>query len=473
MSSISVVKNGTSSIHIAMFPWLPFGHVNPFIQLSNQLAANGYTISFLTTRDNLPKIEPHNHFPDQIHIVPLDVKPPPPFPAMGQPPPSSAGAPPPADSNSPGLALLQLILATDSLEDEVESQLALIKPDIIIYEFAHYIPAIANRLGIKSAFYCVTSATAVAYHLVPACQPKSVDDLTHPPPGHPPSKISLQHFEAQQFMLAFARFGGGLTFHERITTAMSGSDLIIMKTSKEMESKYCNYIKEQYKKPLVLAGLSLPEPETDDLEDRWESWLGQFAPESVLYVSFGSQDVLSKEQITELVLGLEESGVPFMAVLKFPGDAPQEEILPEGFTERVKGRGLIHSGWVRQQLLLSHKSVGGYLSHSGFGSLAEAMSSNCQLVLLPMKGDQFLNARLMSRDLKIGVEVPRDPVDGKFTREDVCKAVKSLMVEVDGEVGKEIRGNHAKLRDMLLDKETQSGYLEQVLEELEKLAKGV
>ncbi|XVF40401.1 hypothetical protein PTKIN_Ptkin01aG0110700 [Pterospermum kingtungense] len=86
-----------------------------------------------------------------------------------------------------------------------------------------------------------------------------------------------------------------------------------------------------------------------------------------------------------------------------------ESALPEGFQERVKGRGFIQGGWVPQQLILRHPSVGCFVTHCGSGSLAEAMVTDCQLVLLPHIGDQIINARLMDGDLKIGVEVEKGP----------------------------------------------------------------
>ncbi|XP_042477678.1 anthocyanidin-3-O-glucoside rhamnosyltransferase-like [Macadamia integrifolia] len=216
-----------------------------------------------------------------------------------------------------------------------------------------------------------------------------------------------------------------------------------------------------------MAGLSLNEPQTDPLDERWAGWLDQFSVGSVLFCSFGSDGVLSKEELRELLLGLEESGVPFMAVLKYPNGMTESEALPEGLVERVKQRGLIHSGWVQQQLILEHKAVGGYLCHAGFGSLAEAVASGCQLVLLPQKGDQFLNARLMSKDLKVGVEVERRDEDGWFTKESVREAVRSVMVDKEGPVGKEVRANHCRLKELLLNKELNNSYVDQLLEKME------
>ena len=63
--------------------------------------------------------------------------------------------------------------------------------------------------------------------------------------------------------------------------------------------------------------------------------------------------------LQELLLGLELTGLPFLAALKPPsGAATIEEALPDGFKERVGGRGVVHGGWVAQPAILSHRRWG-------------------------------------------------------------------------------------------------------------------
>ncbi|CAN1180156.1 UDP-glycosyltransferase 91A1 [Linum perenne] len=56
-------------LHIAVFPWLAFGHMIPFLELSKRIAQKGHTISFISTPRNinsLPQIPPHlSHVADQ------------------------------------------------------------------------------------------------------------------------------------------------------------------------------------------------------------------------------------------------------------------------------------------------------------------------------------------------------------------------------------------------------------------------
>lgn len=62
--------------------------------------------------------------------------------------------------------------------------------------------------------------------------------------------------------------------------------------------------------------------------------------------------------------------------------------------------------------------------------------NDCQVVMLPQKVDQFLNAKLLNGDMKAGVEVNWRDEDGYFDKEDIKEAVEMVMVEVDKQPGK-------------------------------------
>ena len=114
--------------------------------------------------------------------------------------------------------------------------------------------------------------------------------------------------------------------------------------------------------------------------------------------------------------------------------------------------------------------MGCFVTHCGSGSLSEAMVTECQMVLLPSVGDQSINARLMGRDLKVGIEVEKGEEDGLFTREGVCKAVRVVMDE-DSMVGKEVRDNHAKWRELLLSDGLENSYIDSYVQKLHYLLK--
>ena len=241
-----------------------------------------------------------------------------------------------------------------------------------------------------------------------------------------------------------------------------------------MEGPYIDYIKTQFNnKPIFLTGPLIPEPRFGELDDEWGKWLNQFAPKSVVFCSFGTEAILNDEQIRELTLGLEKTGLPFFLVLKFQKDldskAELDRTLPKGFLERVKDRGVVHTGWVRQELMLAHSSIGCHLTHAGASSVVEALANDCQLVMLPDKGDQFINAKLMSLELKTGVEVNRRDEDGYFGKEDVCEALKTVMVDVDKEPGRTIRANQQKWHLFFMDKNIQEKFISDMVKELKAL----
>ncbi|KAL7134179.1 hypothetical protein ABFS83_11G009500 [Erythranthe nasuta] len=157
-------------------------------------------------------------------------------------------------------------------------------------------------------------------------------------------------------------------------------------------------------------------------------WLDKQEPNSVIFVSFGSTTSLSDEQIQELAIGLERSAQKFIWVVReadkgdiFEGESRKAE-LPGGFEERVSKRGIVVREWAPQLEILGHSSTGGFMSHCGWNSCMESISMGVPMVTWPMHSDQPRNGFLVTKVLRVGVEV-RDW--GHFRD----KVVSSVMVE--------------------------------------------
>lgn len=145
-----------------------------------------------------------------------------------------------------------------------------------------------------------------------------------------------------------------------------------------------------------------------------------------------------------------------------------EEWLPEGFEERIKGRGLIICGWAPQVLILDHPAIGGFLTHCGWNSLLEGVASGLPMVTWPLGAEQFYNEKLVTQALKTGVSVgvTRMSKDGGdlISREKVEKAVREVMV------GEEMRKHAKELAEMAKDAVKEGGSsdieLDRLMEEL-------
>ncbi|XVF40406.1 hypothetical protein PTKIN_Ptkin01aG0111200 [Pterospermum kingtungense] len=256
--------------------------------------------------------------------------------------------------------------AMDLTQAAIESSLRQLKPHFLFSDFASWSPFLCHKLGIKSVHYYTISLATVGYLISPTR--KIVEkgltgsDLMEPPLGFPSSSIKLSNYEARGLAAETIKEYG--KFVMRQLTSLNECDAIGLKTCREIEGPYCDYIEQQFEKPVILAGPVVPELPNKALEERWEQLFSSIQAHTVIFCAFGSECVLNKGLFQELVLGLE---------------------------------------------------------------LTEAMVSDCQLVLLPHVGDQIINARLMAGDLKVGVEVEKGEEDGVFSKDDVYKAVMTVM----------------------------------------------
>ncbi|XP_078151211.1 anthocyanidin-3-O-glucoside rhamnosyltransferase-like [Carex rostrata] len=459
-----------TTMHIMMFPWLAYGHINPFIQLARKIiavAGNSIQVTFLITKGNVSRVTTLLPSTPLISILPLDL-------------PHVPGLPPGAESTAEvtadGAELLKI--AIDKTKPQVEDILMNTRPDIVITDFVQmWLPSLAKPLGIKTLFFSVFPA-AITYVSAASRQlhgpNPTIQDLMKAPAGFPASSPlqSVPAYKAANFLYVFKRFYDQPSAFNRFLKTTEDCDGTIFKTCMEMEGKYIEFYKSQQGK-LLLAGPIVPEIPPGELENWWVEWLSEFPEKSVVYCSFGSEAILTDEAVEELLLGLESTGFPFLVVLKFPsGEGDMEEILnrklPKGFKERVKGRGIVHCGWVQQQHILQHKSVGCFLCHAGFSAVMEGLIADCQLVMLPQTMDQFLISLMFEKELGVGVEVERNEADGSFRREAISEAIRTVMAKEESR-GKKTRENQKKWKEFLMNKEVQEKFMVEFVKSLRDL----
>ncbi|KAL0403190.1 UNVERIFIED_CONTAM: Chalcone 4'-O-glucosyltransferase [Sesamum radiatum] len=164
-------------------------------------------------------------------------------------------------------------------------------------------------------------------------------------------------------------------------------------------------------------------------------WLDSQPSKSVIFLCFGRTGVFPAEQLEAIALGLERSGCRFLWAVRSPPGKPDlaaseepdlAELLPEGFLERTKDRGLVLKSWAPQMEVLRHGSVGGFVTHCGQSSVLEAVSSGVPMIGWPLYAEQRMNRVFMVNEMKVAL--PLEEADGGFvTAAEFEKRVKELM----------------------------------------------
>ncbi|KAF2285291.1 hypothetical protein GH714_042333 [Hevea brasiliensis] len=136
----------SNKLHIAMFPWLAFGHMIPYLELAKLIAIKGHKVSFVSTPrniDRLPKLHPN--------LVPLIT-----FVKLLLPWVDGLPANAEATSDVPYDTVQYLKKAYDGLKELITRFLETSDPDWLLYDFVPcWLPEIATRLGISNAFFSI------------------------------------------------------------------------------------------------------------------------------------------------------------------------------------------------------------------------------------------------------------------------------------------------------------------------------
>ncbi|KAJ9189098.1 hypothetical protein P3X46_000429 [Hevea brasiliensis] len=216
-----------------------------------------------------------------------------------------------------------------------------------------------------------------------------------------------------------------------------GSIALMINTCNILELPFMEYLANQIGKPVWGVGPLLPDQywksagsiihdhqfranrRSNFTEDEVITWLDSKPRGSVLYVSFGTEVGPTIEEYQQIAHALEKSNRSFIWAIQLSsgrrgpprpaGQAEAEECyFPHGLDERVGERGLIIHGWAPQLLILSHPSTGGFLSHCGWNSTTEAIGRGMPILAWPIRGDQFYNAQLIVKHLKVGYMICDD-----------------------------------------------------------------
>ncbi|KAF7102596.1 hypothetical protein CFC21_103702 [Triticum aestivum] len=168
---------------------------------------------------------------------------------------------------------------------------------------------------------------------------------------------------------------------------------------------------------------------------KYMEWLDTKPADSVVYVAFGSRAGMDREQLDELLLDLEQSGRPYLCVVRkdVKAEFADGEATREPETNARLRNGMVVE-WCDQVRVLSHAAVGCFVTHCGWNSVMESLVCGVPMVCVPHMSDQRMNAWLVECEWRVGAraEVRSDGVL-RLRATGVRQRVEEVMQE--GEAG--------------------------------------
>ncbi|KAF8095638.1 hypothetical protein N665_0328s0017 [Sinapis alba] len=425
--------------HVLFFPFMAHGHMIPVLDMVKLFSRRGAKATILTTPSNSKILEKSiEAFKNQNTDLEIGIK-------IFDFPCVDLGLPEGCDSvdfissykkPEAGELLLKLFLSTKYMKQQLESFIETTKPSCLVADmFFPWSTESAEKFGVPRLVFHGTSFFSLCcfYNMSTHKPHKKVATNSTPfvIPGLPGGVVMT----AEQANIADDETPMGKIMKE-IGESESTSFGVLVNSFYELESAYADFYSTNVAKRVWHIGpLSLCNREFAEKAGRGQKeniheqeclkWLESKTPGSVIYVSFGSGNNFTDEQMLEIAAGLEGSGQSFVWVV-----GEKEEWLPEGYEERMKGKGLIIRGWAPQVLILDHKAVGGFVTHCGWNSAIEGIAAGLPMVTWPKGAEQFYNEKLLTKVLGIGVNVGATELVKKgklISRQEVEKAVREVM----------------------------------------------
>ncbi|KAL0300155.1 UNVERIFIED_CONTAM: UDP-glycosyltransferase 92A1 [Sesamum calycinum] len=428
--------------HIVLFPYMAQGHILPFLALAQHMEQKGYAITFVNTPLNINKL--HKSLPpssSNIKLVEI------PFNS------SDHGLPPHSENSDalPYYLIPCLLTACPSLQLPFRNLLSNLiqeaggeKPVCVVSDmFFGWCADVAHEFGIFHAIFSTSGGFGMA------CFYSEWVNL--------PYKV-LSGNAVEYTLPDFTEAG---TFH---VTQLSAADGLLLNTVEELNKTATTYFQRKLGIPVWSIGPLLLSSEdrarigsqSTISPEKCIQWLDQKEPNSVIYISFGSQNTISASQMEKLAKALDASGKNFIWVVRPPfgfdtnKEFVVEDWLPEGFLQSVQDqeRGLIVKKWAPQVEILAHKSVSAFVSHCGWNSVLESLKNRVPLIGWPMHADQFYNAKWLVEEVGVCVEVARGS-NFEIKEEDIMEKIELVMGE--NEKGKEIRRKACEVKEIMRD----------------------
>ncbi|XVE69321.1 hypothetical protein DITRI_Ditri09bG0143000 [Diplodiscus trichospermus] len=419
---------------VLLFP-MPFqGHINPMLQLGNILHAKGFSITIIHTKFNSPNPSNFPHFrfcsiPDGLsenHAVPSDF-----------------------DNIITLLTILNsncVIPFRDCLAKlvsvSVENHIACLITDA----FWYFTQAVADGFKLPRIVLRTTSVSqCIVVTSMPFLREKGYFPVQDSQAENQVPELPQLKFKdiniSESYPESVVQF---IDFTIQTTKASSG---IIWNSSEDIEEEDLKKFSLYYQIPSFPIGpfhKHFPASSSSLLpqDQSCISWLDKQAPNSVIYVSFGSVAAIDDSELLEVAWGLANSKQPFLWVVRprLVKGSEWLETLPKGFIEMLGERGQIVK-WAPQQEVLAHPSIGGFWTHCGWNSTLESLCEGVPMICQPSFADQRTNARYVSHVWRVALHL-----EFKIERGEIERAIRRLMVEGEGQ---EIRKRSKLLKEKM------------------------
>ena len=338
---------------------------------------------------------------------------------------------------------------------------------------------VASKLDIPTYYFFTSGASALALFLYMSTLHKNLDksfkDLGNMPidiPGLPPIPASdmpvgilNRNTQLYEYFLNTA-------------THMAKSDGLLANTFESLETKAITALSnglcvpDGATPPIFCIGPLISSSNQDGDEHECLNWLNSQPSRSVVFLCFGSMGLFSAKQLKEMAVGLENSGQRFLWVVRNPPPDNEkepnlDELLPKGFLERTKDKGFVVKQWAPQVAVLSHDSVGGFVTHCGWNSVLEAISVGVPMVAWPLYAEQRFNRMFLVEEMKVALGL-KEMEDGLVRAEELEKRVRELF---ESEVGREVRERVLGFRDEAMVAQKDGGSSHVALAKLAQLWK--
>ncbi|XP_059317567.1 beta-D-glucosyl crocetin beta-1,6-glucosyltransferase-like isoform X1 [Lycium ferocissimum] len=405
----------TTNLRLLMFPYLAYGHLTPFLEVAKKLSDRGFSIDLCSTPINLSFIKkkiPHK-YSSSIHLVEFHL------PDLPELPPhyhTTNGLPVHLQST----LYKAIMMAKPQFYQILKDQ----KPDVLVHDIMQpWAAGVAASLKIPAIRFCIASAAMCCYF------------------GHFYYKPGVEFPFPALYLKDYEK---AIERPYEVEVEEEGDRIMLLNSSRAIDAKYMDYLSEIGKAKILPTGAVFQylEDAGDVVETELIKWLGKHKEHSTVYVSFGSEYFLTKEEMEEVAYGLELSNVNFIWIVKFPRGEEQEvikleEALPQGFLERIGERGRIVEGWAPQARILKHQSIGAFVTHCGWNSILESIEFSVPIIALPMNfySDQPMNARLIVEN-GVAMEIARDG-NGKLHRGNIAEVIKDVIF--GEQIGEDLR----------------------------------